>query len=461
MAIPLSGPVRRRTLRTLTRVPGRTRPGTEALTNIPPDMQIPFWNQPRLRRSLVSVAMVGLSSIAMTACDDSSTEPGGAVVKLTIVQNKISQPKTNMLRGITIQLIAVPVNADSNFVNTPVTWTSSDATKATVDANGLVTTVAGGNVTISASAGGQTGTYDLNIQFPVGSITISPAAPTIRQEGAVTLTAALLGTDGIAATGRTVTWSSSNPAVATVNATTGFVAGISNGTATITATSEGVTGTRIVTVSGSALVATVTVTSPTGQTPFGAIGTTMQLTQTSRAASGNTVSGTTATWTSSSAAIATVSATGLVTFVSEGSATITANVDNGIGTNVAGQLSVQSAPQLVNGVATVIASVSSGAIRALAFVVPAGTTNLSIAGSGGGAGDPDVYVFAPSVTPSALNLATNALAYSNSTSFSANSGGAESISIASPAAGTWRVIVYAWSGAGAATNYSVTATRTP
>lgn len=427
-------------------------------------MQRPFWNQPRLRRALVSAAVVAVSTVAATACSDSSTEPGGAIVAMKIVKTPLSKPTTNMLRGDSIQLIGVPINADSNFVNTTITWTSSDNAKATVDANGLVKTVAGGDVTITAAAGGQTATFPINIQFPVGSVDVNPKAQTIRREGAVTLTATLLGTDGQPAIARTVSWSSSNTAVATVNATTGVVSGVTDGTATITATSEGVSGSTTVTVSGAPLVSTVTVNLPSGQAAIVANGSTMQLTQTSKAASGTTVAGTTATWTSSSNAIATVSATGLVTCVSSGTATITANVPNGATppVNVSGTTNVQCAPGLVYGTPTVIANISSAGISTLAVVVPAGTTNLTITGSGGGsAGDADVYVFAPSVTPATLNTSASALAYSNATTFSANSGGSESISITNPAAGTWRIIVYAWSGAGAVANYSVTATKTP
>src|SRR5262249_40914334 len=48
--------------------------------------------------------------------------------------------------------------------------------------------------------------------------------------------------------GRPVVWSSSAPAVATVNATSGVVVGVSTGPVTITATVQGVAGTSAVTV---------------------------------------------------------------------------------------------------------------------------------------------------------------------------------------------------------------------
>lgn len=421
-------------------------------------MQRPFWNQPRLRRALVSAAIVAVSSVAATACSDSSTEPGGDIVKLVIVQTPISQPKTNMLRGITLQLIAVPMNADSNFVNIPVTWTSSDNTKATVDQNGKVTTVAGGNVTISAAAGGQTGTYDLNIQFPVASIAVTPTGQTIRQEGSLTMTATLLGTDGQPAVGRTVVWSSSAPTIATVNATTGVVSGVANGTANIIATSEGISGQTAVIVNGSPLVSTVTVTSPSTQSAFQAVGLTLQLTQTSKAASGTTVAGTTAAWSTSNAAIATISATGLVTCVSAGNATMTATVNNGIGTNVTGTLAVTCATPAIYGAQTV-PNTASGSAFTYALVVPAGTTNITVAHSGG-TGDPDIYIFSPTQVQGTLG-ATSGYASGTYTTVSGASGPTESASVTNPAAGTWRIAVHAWGGAAAISGGTLTVSKTP
>jgi uncharacterized protein YjdB len=422
-------------------------------------MQRPFWNQPRLRRALVSAAVVAVSTVAATACSDSSTEPGGAIVAMKIVKTPLSKPTTNMLRGDSIQLIGVPMNADSNFVNTTVTWTSSDNAKATVDANGLVKTIAGGDVTITAAAGGQTATFPINIQFPVGTVDVNPKAQTIRREGSVTLTATLLGTDGQPAIARTVVWSTSNAAVATVNATTGQVSGVTDGTATITATSEGVAGSTTVTVSGAPLVATVTVASPSTQLPFQAVGSTLQLTQTPKAASGTTITGTTPTWTTSSASIATVSSTGLVTCVAPGSATITSTVPNGAtpNVNVQGTLSVSCFTAAVVG-AQSVPNTSAGNATFFAFVVPAGTTSMTIALSGG-TGDPDLYLFSPTRTPGALT-STGGFAGTND-GISGNSGPSESVTVTNPAAGTWRIAVHAWGGAPAISGGTMTITKTP
>jgi hypothetical protein len=117
--------------------------------------------------------------------------------------------------------------------------------------------------------------------------------------------------------------------VATVNGS-GLVTGVVAGTATITATSEGQSGTASVTVT-LAPVATVSV-SPAA--PSVNVGQAVQLTVTLKDANGNTLTGRVVTWGSSNPAAATVNGSGLVTGVAAGSATITATSETKTGTAV-------------------------------------------------------------------------------------------------------------------------------
>src|SRR2546422_5414182 len=119
-------------------------------------------------------------------------------------------------------------------------------------------------------------------------------------------------------TGRVVTWTSGTPTVATVSAT-GLVTGVSGGTATVTATSEGKTGSAAITVA--APVASVTVAPASASV---AVSGTVQLAATTKDAVGNVLTGRVVTWTSGTPTVATVSATGLVSGVSAGTATVTA-----------------------------------------------------------------------------------------------------------------------------------------
>jgi hypothetical protein len=87
-----------------------------------------------------------------------------------------------------------------------------------------------------------------NAPVPVASVEVTPLVDTVRAGATIQLTAALKDVDGNLLTGRTVTWASDDEAVATVAGSTGLVTGENNGAATITATSEGQTGTAHVTV---------------------------------------------------------------------------------------------------------------------------------------------------------------------------------------------------------------------
>ena len=82
---------------------------------------------------------------------------------------------------------------------------------------------------------------------PVGSVTVTPGSVSLAVADTTTLRAALADSTGSVIVGRAIEWSSSDPGVADV-LVTGFVRAIAPGTVTITATSEGRSGTAVVTV---------------------------------------------------------------------------------------------------------------------------------------------------------------------------------------------------------------------
>ena len=82
---------------------------------------------------------------------------------------------------------------------------------------------------------------------PVYGVTIAPSSVSLAPEDTTTLRATLTDSSGNVIVGRAIEWSTSDAGVATVLAT-GLVRAIAAGTATITATSEGRSGTAIITV---------------------------------------------------------------------------------------------------------------------------------------------------------------------------------------------------------------------
>ena len=119
---------------------------------------------------------------------------------------------------------------------------------ATVSSAGMVSAVSAGLSTITATSEGKTASASVTVQaVPVASVSVSPATATVYVSKTVQLSATPKDSAGNALTGRTIAWTSSNAAVATV-ATTGLVSGVGVGSATITATSGGKSGTASVTV---------------------------------------------------------------------------------------------------------------------------------------------------------------------------------------------------------------------
>lgn len=135
--------------------------------------------------------------------------------------------------------------------NGTVSWTSSDPSIASVDGTGRVVNVNSGgqkrSVTITCTAGGQTATCIVFCNGGSGNSTPSPAAALTLNKSDVSIVVDESFTLK-AQSGSGVVWTSSDPSIATVDAS-GKVTGTGSGRATITGTSaDGAVGTCIVRV---------------------------------------------------------------------------------------------------------------------------------------------------------------------------------------------------------------------
>lgn len=154
----------------------------------------------------------------------------------------------------------------------------------------------------------------------VASITL--AGPTTVEVGrSVSLSATVKDASGNALSGRTVTWSSSDPSVASVDGA-GTVQGLRRGDVTIGASSEGRSGTHAMAITTS--VATIELSPPPASL---SVGDTVQLTATLKDASGATLSGYSVSWSSSDPGRARVLNDGRIIGESSGEATITATAE--------------------------------------------------------------------------------------------------------------------------------------
>ncbi len=150
-----------------------------------------------------------------------------------------------------------PANGASQYITwNNVTWTSSNPSVATVDQTGKVTAVALGTANISVTASNLTATCAVTVQaaspgtVSVTGVTLNKNSDTITAGQTDQLTATVSPSN---ATNKTLTWTSSDNSVATVDQTagvTGSVYGNAPGAATITVTTAdgGSTATCAVTV---------------------------------------------------------------------------------------------------------------------------------------------------------------------------------------------------------------------
>jgi uncharacterized protein YjdB len=226
----------------------------------------------------------------------------------------------------TLQAQAVAKDSSGNVLaGESFNWASSDLSVATVDNNGLVTGVGAGAVNITATVGLITSSgFALAVANPpVVTIAISAPASSLVVTATTQAVAVAHDAAGHTLNGATVVWMSSNPQVAPVSSD-GLITGASAGTANITATSGSATSNVLamtVTAPATPVVASITVSAPTSSVTVRG---SLSANATALDSHGNTVSGTTFTWATSDASVATVSATGIVTGVAPGQASITA-----------------------------------------------------------------------------------------------------------------------------------------
>lgn len=211
--------------------------------------------------------------------------------------------------------------------NTAVTWSTSDPSVATVDANGIVEANGAGSADITATSVTDTtksATVTITVgDFTVDGVTISAASTTVEVGSDLQLGATVQPSS----VPQGVLWSSSDTGVATVD-DDGLVTGQSVGTVVVTARSAANIDVQaqitidVVAAGGGGTVTSVTIDDPNPTGPDQVqIGGTLDLTVTVVADPGTS---TAVTWSSSADVTATVDENGLVTGVSDGTVTVTA-----------------------------------------------------------------------------------------------------------------------------------------
>jgi uncharacterized protein YjdB len=291
----------------------------------------------------------------------------------------------------TLQLTAAVL--PTNATNKAVTWSIINGTgQATISSTGLVTAVSNGTVTARATANDGSGVYGQlvitisNQVIPVTSITVLGAGGSSvisTDNGQLQLTATIIPSN---ATNQTVTWSIVNGSgQATVNST-GLVTAVSSGTVTAVATANdgsGVTGTLVITITNQFIpVSSITVNGTGGSSTITIDNGTLQLTATVSPSDATTK---TVTWSiANGTGQATISSTGLVTAVSNGTVTARATANDGSG--VYGQLVIMISNQIipVTGInvtgagGSTLISQDNGTLQLTATITPTNATNKTV-----------------------------------------------------------------------------------
>ena len=188
-------------------------------------------------RTSISLGAAAAAALLLQACGGGGGEPAGppkvASVAVTALASQVEV-------GATVQFSASARDAKGNaMTGKAISWSSSAPAVASVDASGVVSGVAPGAATITATADGVSGTQPITVvPVPVSAVFIENRTPSVRQGNTAQLTAVAQDVAGRPLPGRTITWSTASPAIASVSAT-GLVTGLAAGFTYVRAASEG------------------------------------------------------------------------------------------------------------------------------------------------------------------------------------------------------------------------------
>ena len=290
--------------------------------------------------SVATIGSAGLATalaVGVTTISATSAAITGTVLTVTpaeLVSVTVTPDAPSIELGEAQQFTATGTFTDESETNlsATATWASSDQGVATVTAAGLATGLAVGTTTISATSAEISGVAVLTVtSVSLVSIAVAPATPSVPlgltlQFGATGTLANSSTTDLTA----TAAWASSDTAVASIDAA-GLATAAGVGTTTVSATSEAVTGSTVLTVTPAELVSLAV----TPQSPSVALGRTQPFVGTGTFTDASTQDLTAvAIWESSNVSVATVDAAGLATSAGEGDTTISATSDGIAGSTV-------------------------------------------------------------------------------------------------------------------------------
>nr|WP_251006001.1 Ig-like domain-containing protein [Carnobacterium sp. ISL-102] len=270
---------------------------------------------------LVQAIAPGNTTITVTAGDKSASSKIEIVSPLKSISLDSSTAKIEKGNSKNLTINYAPVNTTDVK---SVIWTSSNPKVATVDGNGKVTALSAGTATITAKVGVKIATSLITVNVPLAGIKVNKENFTLEIEKNEILSVNYRPLD--TTENKTVTWTSSNPKVATVDKT-GKVTAVNPGSTTVSAK----VSSKIATSKVSAIAPLLSISLDKIT-----LGLTKEENYTLKIgySPANTTDDKSAIWTSSNPKVATVDGIGKVTALSAGTATITAKVGAKITTSL-------------------------------------------------------------------------------------------------------------------------------
>ncbi|HWP37175.1 MAG TPA: Ig-like domain-containing protein [Gemmatimonadales bacterium] len=209
----------------------------------------------KLSRRLARLgALLALLPLALLACEmarNRGTDPS----PIDIAQLLISPTSVVVYTDQTVDFVVVGLASSGDTVATELSWSAASGTITSTSQSGgrkvghyRAGRQAGQDRVIVRDSSGLADTADVTVtSVPVAWVEVSPSSGSVPAGQTLQLSAAVKDSAGAVLAGRLVTWASSNLAIATVSEN-GLVTGLLAGSAVITATSEGKSGTAEITV---------------------------------------------------------------------------------------------------------------------------------------------------------------------------------------------------------------------
>ena len=186
------------------------------------------------------VMAAGNGSVIVTAASGTAAGSAAVIVEQAVAEVRVS-PDSVVLHafGDTVRLAAEALDANGHGVmGAEFEWSSADSV-ATVDDSGLVTAVANGVATVTATSGSAADSTAVNVEQRVAEVRVSPDSVTLHAIGdTVRLAAEALDSNGNQVPEARIEWSSTDASVASVD-TAGVVTAVGVGATEVRAISSG------------------------------------------------------------------------------------------------------------------------------------------------------------------------------------------------------------------------------